>query len=534
MQTDLPSGGSSATSAAQCGMRHVARWTELKQDRPFRLELAGRKLILVRDGEQVHAFGAECPHAGAPLEDGAICQGRIVCPWHKASFKVNDGALLEPPALNRLTRYPAHREGDAIWVGATPLAPPDTISGKQDQRIFAIVGAGAAGTCAAATLREAGFGGEIVLVAQESGLPYDRTALSKFVVAGDMSPEDVPSLCKQNFFAERRVRVEPGTVTRLDVHARTVEIDHQRSVKYDMALVAPGGSPKKLSLPGSTLAGIHLLRTAPDAAAILDDVEPGQRAVIIGSGFIGLEVASSLRQQNLEVSVITPESIPFVRQFGPALGGMFRRLHEKYNVQFVQGNTVQFEGSTAVTAVILENGARIPADLVIIGTGIEPATTFIDGIALRDDGGIAVDRGMRAAPGLFAAGDVAAYAPPGSSELIRIEHWRVAQQQARVAAHNMLGGDEMYGDVPFFWTYHYGKRFEYLGHAQHWERILIEGRPEQQDFIALFTEGDAVVAVLACGRERETASLITLMRDGLSIERAKEIVGATQTLGEPI
>jgi len=533
MQTDLPLERSTATPAAHRGMRQVARWSELKQDRPFRLEIGGSKIILVRDGEEVRAFGAECPHAGAPLDEGAVCQGRIVCPWHKASFKVSDGALLEPPALNGLTCYPVHREGEAIWVGTTPIVPP-VKTPAPDRRVFAIVGAGAAGTCAAATLREAGFGGEIVLIAQESGLPYDRTALSKFVVAGEMSPEDVPTLCKRNFFAERQVRVEKGTVTRLEVQHRTIEIDRQRSVKYDMALVVPGGSPKKLSIPGSGLAGIHLLRTAPDAAAILDDVEAGQRAVIIGSGFIGLEVASALRQQHLEVSVITPEQIPFAKQFGPALGGMFRRLHEKYQVKFVPGNAVRFEGDTAVTAVVLENGERIPADLVVIGTGIEPATAFIHGIALRDDGGIAVDTGMRAAAGLFAAGDVAAYAPPGSAELIRIEHWRVAQQQARVAARNMLGGDETYGDVPFFWTYHYGKRFEYLGHARHWERILIEGQPEQQDFIALFTEGDAVVAVLACGRERETASLITLMRDGLSVSRAKDIVGATQTLGEPI
>lgn len=504
-------------------LSQVAQWSALQDDRPLAVEVRGRKLILVRDGARVNAFGASCPHAGAPLADGAVCEGRIVCPWHKGSFRVSDGALLAPPALDGLTRYPAQREGDAVWAGADPLPSPP-IAPAMDTRTFAIVGAGAAGTCAAAALREAGFGGELVLIGQEAGLPYDRTALSKFVMAGEMPLAELPPLREAAFFAQHQIRLEHTIAIRLDAVNRTIELGNGRTVAYEMALIAPGGRPKNLPLAGAGLAGIHLLRTAVDAAAILDDIEAGQRAVIIGNSFIGLEVASSLRQQGLEVSVVAPAAVPFAKQFGTSLGGMFRRLHEAHQVKFLEGNAARFEGKTAVTAVVLESGERVPADLVIVGTGIQPATEFVEELALRDDGGIAVDATLRAADGLYAAGDVAAFTPAGGTEPVRIEHWRVAQQQARVAARNMLGAAEVYADLPFFWTYHYGKRFEYLGHAAQWDDIWLDGDPEQQDFIALFMLDQRVVAVLACARERATARLITPLRRGLTAAQAQQLI----------
>ena len=506
-------------------MYEVARWSDLKVDRPMRVETHGRKLILVRDGQDVHAFGAECPHAGAPLDGGAVCNGRIVCPWHKGSFRVSDGALLEPPALDGLIRYPAQRKDDEVWIGIAPIKAHHE-NPAADRRIFAIVGAGAAGTCAAAALREGGFAGEIVLIGEEADLPYDRTSLSKFVVAGDMPLADVPLLRDRTFFSDHHIRFEVGAATRLDASNKTIAITNGRTLTYDMALVAPGGRPNALPVPGAELPGVHMLRNMADAAAILADVDVAQRAVIVGNSFIGLEAASALRKRNVEVIVIAPDDIPFARQFGTELGAMFKHLHEANQVKFIKGKVARFEGRMGVETVLTEGRERVPADLVIVGTGIRPATDFIEGIALREDGGISVDAGMRAADGLYAAGDVAAFVLDGASEPVRIEHWRVAQQQARLAANNMLGAQEHYSDVPFFWTYHYGKSFEYLGHAQQWDEIVIDGDPEQQNFIALFVKDKKVVAILACERERETASLIVLMRESLTKEKALEVIHA--------
>ena len=506
-------------------MHKVAQWSDLKVDRPMRVEVQGRKIILVRDSQDVHAFGAECPHAGAPLDGGAVCNGRIVCPWHKGSFRVSDGALLEPPALDGLIHYPAQRKDDEVWISIDPVKAHQE-NPAVDTRIFAIVGGGAAGTCAAAALREGGFSGEIVLIGEEPHLPYDRTSLSKFVVAGDMPLADVPLLRDRTFFSHHHIRLETGEAIRLDAKNKTIAITNGRTLTYDMALVAPGGRPNALPVPGAELPGVHMLRNMADAAAILADVEVAQRAVIVGNSFIGLEAASALRKRNVEVIVIAPDDIPFARQFGTELGAMFKHLHEAHQVKFLQGKVARFEGRMGVETVLTDDGECVPADLVIVGTGIRPATEFIEGIALREDGGIAVDAGMRAADGLYATGDVAAFVLDAASEPVRIEHWRVAQQQARLAAANMLGAQEHYSGVPFFWTYHYGKRFEYLGHAQQWDEIVIDGDPEQQKFIALFVKNQNVVAILACERERATASLIVLMRERLTKEKALEVIRA--------
>lgn len=257
---------------------------------------------------------------------------------------------------------------------------------------------------------------------------------------------------------------------------------------------------------------------------MLGSIHAGAHAVVIGSSFIGLEVASGLREQHAEVTVISPEELPFTRQFGTEIGQMFKSLHEANGVKFLGGSQVaRLEGSDNVSAVILENGDRLAADLVIVGVGVHPATNFIEGVEKNKDGGVIVDASMRAADGLYVAGDAAAF--PLAGKLTRIEHWRVAQQQARIAAHNMVGGDEHYDGLPFFWTYHFGKRFEYLGHAEEWDETIIQGSLETQDFVAFLVRGGMVAAVVACQRESETAVLAERMRQPLSLQDARSLTG---------
>jgi NADPH-dependent 2,4-dienoyl-CoA reductase/sulfur reductase-like enzyme len=230
----------------------------------------------------------------------------------------------------------------------------------------------------------------------------------------------------------------------------------------------------------------------------------------------------------VQVSVVSPEAVPFVRQLGARIGKSLRGLHEAHGVEFDAGTRAnKLEGDTHVEAVVLEDGRRLAADLVVVGVGVRPATDFIEGVEREKDGGLPVDASMRVAPGVYAAGDIAAFPLPADGTRTRIEHWRVAQQQARVAAENMLGGSATYEGAPFFWTYHYGQNFEYLGHAETWDEEVVLGEIERQNFVALRLRNKQVAAVVACGRQRTTAALVERMREPLPVAEAVRIIEST-------
>jgi apoptosis-inducing factor 3 len=502
-------------------MQQAARFDDLPEDRGIRVSLAGTPILLVRQGDQVHAFSAACPHAGAPLEEGAICNGRIVCPWHKGTFAIADGSLIEPPPLMGLQRYPVAIENGAVLVSpqaqGEPSRPPPT-----DSRTLAVIGAGAAGAAACAALREAGFNGRVVLIGPEHGMPYDRTSLSKFVLAGDMPPDEIPPLLPDDFLsAQRMERIEANAV-KLDAGAKQIDLSNNSTLHYDAALICTGGIPKPMEIPGSTLRGVFLLRSRDDAARIFASLEGAKKALIVGASFIGLEVASSLRKHGMDVTVIAPGKVPLASAFGDELGRMFQRLHEKNGVTFrMESKVAAFVGDDSVKEARLENGETWPVDLVIIGTGVRPATRFLHGVELADDGGVPVDSSMRAAPDLYAAGDVAQFPLPRSDQTLRIEHWRVAQQQARVAALNMAGRHVQYTGVPYFWTYHFGKNFEYIGHASEHDEVVIDGDLDAQAFIAYLMKDGLVAAAVACEREAPAARLAEAMRVPLTLAQAR-------------
>ncbi len=503
-------------------LHNVARFADLREDRDTRIEIGSLKIVLLRAGERVYAYQGECPHAQAPLDEGIVCNGRLICPWHKAMFTVEDGQVCEPPALSGLTRYPVKVVDGDVHVDDQPLAPIE-VNRAPDSRCFVIVGAGAAGTAATAALREHGFAGRLVLIDRETAPGYDRTVLSKYVLAGEMSPEDTPPLLDECVYSEWQIERVHGEVIRLDVAAKRVSLADGRTFDYDAALLASGGEPRPLSVKGAHLHNILTLRSRADAERILQTAKPGARVVIIGGSFIGLESASALRNLGLEVSVVTHRETPFSTLFGERIGMAILALHEDNGVVF-HANTQPktFEGQEHVEAVLLENGQRLPADLVLIGIGVSPVTDLLDGVELDDDGGLPVNDGMCAAPGLWAAGDIASFTLQGIPT--RIEHWRLAQQQARIAAQNMLGSETRYADVPFFWTYHFDKTFEMLGHADQWDRIVFEGNPEQYAFIALLCKGEEVEAVVACEYSRQMTWLAERMKQPLLREEALQII----------
>ncbi|SAK52183.1 FAD-dependent pyridine nucleotide-disulfide oxidoreductase [Caballeronia calidae] len=516
-------------------LHKVARFADLPAGRGIRVcvksddkDAKETPILLVRDGDAVRAYTAECPHAGGPLDEGAICNGRIVCPWHKGTFDVRDGSLVEPPPLKSLTRYEATiRDGD-VYVSPEPVESGDVPTTQANtSRTMLIVGAGAAGAAACSALREAGFDGRIVLAGDDARVPYDRTSLSKFTLAGDMPPDDVPPLLDSEFFEKHGIERIESQAVKLDAKAKRAELANGQKIDYDAALVCTGGVPKPLDIPGANLKRVHLLRTRDDARAILQSLEGRKRAVIVGASFIGLEVASCLRKREMEVAVVAPGKVPFAKQFGERIGEMFRKLHEKNGVTFHMNARVSaFTGNDAVSEVILDSGEKLAADVVIAGTGVEPATSFLSGVALADDGGVNVDAAMLAAPALHAAGDIARFPLPRSDQSVRIEHWRVAQQHARVAAYNMAGQAREYVGVPYFWTYHYEKTFDYLGHVSEPDSIEIDGDLDAQHFIAYLLKDGRVGAVVACEYDAAVCRLAEAMREPLTLDDARRIANA--------
>ena len=502
-------------------MQHVASLSALTQGTPKTVEIGETKILLIRDGDAVRGFSATCPHAGAPLDKAAVCEGKLICPWHKAMFDLADGALLEPPALDPLRRYPVRVEGDSVFASPEPIVDAPTPAVPEDARTMAIVGAGAAGVAGACALREFGFAGRIVLIGAEPGAPYDRTALSKAVLQGKTAPDEAPALRPAEFWSEHRIERLRDRVERLDPSTSKLSLAGGADLSYDAVLLASGSAARRLDVPGATRPGVHRLRTREDAASILNGALEDPRGkpgvVIVGGGFIGLEAASALRSQDLAVEVVIQHPLPLASILGEAVAARLKALHEENGVVFRIGTVAKIEGKgenenegeqSPVTGVVLEDGSRIAAGLVLTGIGVTPATGFAQALGLAEDGGLDTDRSMRVAGPVFAAGDIARF-PFGDddSNRIRVEHWRVAQQQARVAAASMLGLEAQFDQPPLFWTLQHGKRFEVQGHPDGFDRVEIDGDLAALEFVGRQYRGDALVGLVGCGRDTEMAAL---------------------------
>ncbi|MVN76281.1 Rieske 2Fe-2S domain-containing protein [Hymenobacter sp. HMF4947] len=496
----------------------------------------GPEVLLARHQGQVHAFAARCPHYGAPLAKGKLVEGRIICPWHHACFQVADGTLCEPPALDDLPAFAVREADNRIWVqvppaadrpadpNATPTAevggtlPPLEAASPADERTFVLIGGGAAGAFAAQTLRQEGFGGRIVVVSAEDAVPYDRTKLSKAYLAGKAKPAAMP-LRTHGFYERHTVELLlAARATGLDLAKREVTFENRPPLHYDQLLLAPGGTPNLLpKLPGHDLPGVLPLRTQADADALLAATKDAKQVVIIGSSFIGMEAASSLLSEGRHVTVIAQEKVPFQRVLGPEIGAMFQALHQEKGVGFeVEAEVTALLGAAGhVTGVQLKSGRLLPADVVVLGVGVRPATDFLQAaFQLEKDGGLVVDAYLQAAPHVYAAGDIARFPLAATGQLTRIEHWRVAQQHGRVAARNMLGKQEKFVAAPFFWTQQYGKSLRYAGHAERWDEIIYHGDVAKQDFMAFYVLDEQIVAAASMNRDADMIYLAELLGQG--------------------
>ena len=507
----------------------VASVDDLRDGEMATVVVGDRKLLLARVGGQYFATSPRCPHWGGPLPEGTLSGPRLLCPWHKGTFDVTGGDLIDPPPLDSIARFPVRVDGGGVFVSdeKLPRAEGDGLVARDpvDGRSFAIIGGGAVAQAAAEELRRLGYAGRLLLLSPEDEWPYDRPNLSKDYLAGELDPKWLP-LRPPEFYERRGVERQVARVVRLDVPARKITLEDGGVLTPDAVLVASGAVPRRLDVPGAGLRGVFTLRSRADAEALSAAAGAAARAVIVGASFIGMEAAASLRRRGLEVTVTAPETVPFVAAFGEQAGRVVQSVHERHGTRFALGRQVAaVRGDGAARAVELDDGTVLDADLVLVGIGVTPATGFVEGVPLEADGGIRVDPGLRAAAGVWAAGDVALYPDLHTGRNVRIEHWRLAEQHGRAAARSMVGAGAAFTGVPFFWTEHFDLQIGYAGSGRGWDEVVMTGDPDAADFLALYAAEGRLVA--ACGtRERELGAFMELMRLGL-LPPAAEVRGAT-------
>ncbi len=469
----------------------------------------GEHVLLARRGEDVFAIGAACTHYGAMLTDGIMVGDTVRCPWHHACFSLRTGEALAAPALTPVPCWDVQRDGDTLRLAARKTTPAARPAPPDAPASIVIIGAGAAGLAAANMLRREGHRGAITMVSAEADRPVDRPNLSKDYLAGGM-PESWLWVMSDTYYSENNIDLISGVrVNAIDTARRLVALADGRTLPYDALLLATGADPIPLPIAGADLPHVHYLRSLRDSRGIVAATAHAKYAVVVGASFIGLEAAASLRARGLEVHVVAPDQRPLERILGPEIGDFIRALHETHGVVFHLGAKPQMISADAVT---LDTGERISADLVVIGVGVRPALELATAAGLDIDKGVTVDQYLETSvPGIYAAGDIARYPDAHSGDRVRIEHWNVAQWQGQTAARNMLGRREAYTAVPFFWSAHYDVTLNYVGHAERWDRIDIDGSIQDRDCTLRYIADGQVRAVLTIFRDKDSLQAAVAM-----------------------
>jgi apoptosis-inducing factor 3 len=458
-------------------------------------------VLVAHVGNDWFAVGAKCTHYRGPLAEGVLVGDTVRCPLHHACFNLRTGEALRAPAFDPIACWRVDREADRVFVreklpqqAAASAAPANAPSS------VIIVGGGAAGSAAADMLKREGYTGPIAIINADADPPVDRPNLSKDYLAGEAQDDWIPVWSAESY-AERGIDlILERRVTAIDPAAHAVLFDDGSRREFGALLLATGADPVRLPIPGADSPNVHYLRSFADSRAIVEKTKSAKHVVVVGASFIGLEVAASLRHRDISVDVVAPEATPLERVMGAEVGRFIQSLHESKGVRFHLGQTVTAVNGRTVT---LSKGATIDADLVVMGVGVKPASALAEKAGLTMDRGIAVNEYLEtSAPGIFAAGDVARWPDPHTGQPIRVEHWVVAERMGQTAARNMLGRRERFDAVPFFWSQHYDVTIRYIGHAEKWDAVKIDGSLDAQDCAVSYTSGGRTLAVATIARDR--------------------------------
>ncbi|KAL5334840.1 hypothetical protein BJX70DRAFT_402139 [Aspergillus crustosus] len=519
------------------------------------------KVLLVKVDDKVHAISPRCTHYGAPLKLGVVTpEGRITCPWHGACFNVKSGDIEDAPAPAALNTFELVEKDGAVYIHGEESAI------KSGQRLsehkcsasgpggLVIVGGGSGTLGVILAIRELGYTGAITIISCEPNLIIDRTKLSKVLIP---DPEKLQWRSPE-WYKEVGIETVSDEVTSVDFEQKIVVTRTGKTFPYTKLVLATGGVPRTLPLEGfQLLENIFKLRTVTDVQQILDAIgeEKKKKVVVIGSSFIGLEVGNALAKDN-EVTIVGQEKAPLERVMGFEVGQIFQRNLEKAGVNFhlsagVAKATPSNEEARKVGAVHLQDGTVLPADVVILGVGVRPATDFLQGnpaVTLEKDGSIKTDEHF-AIPNLdnnvFAIGDIATYpyhgpgTDPENGTYTRIEHWNVAQNAGRSVASSIVHALKSPSStlqkrkpkifIPIFWSA-LGSQLRYCGNTPNgWDDLILQGEPENGKFVAFYTKGDTVVAVATMGVDPVMVKSAELMRRG-NMPSKKEIEAGKDVL----
>ncbi|PGG98485.1 hypothetical protein AJ79_08857 [Helicocarpus griseus UAMH5409] len=514
------------------------------------------KLILLKHGGQVHALTANCTHYGAPLVKGVLTpDARLTCPWHGACYNITTGDVEDAPALNALIKYPIFEKDGAVYIKADADSfktngrlPIESCGVTQEGNKVVIIGGGSGTMGAVEVLREHGFTGQITVISKEPNLPLDRTKLSKALI-----PDAEKLLLRpKDWYSSVSVSVVSDIATSVDFGGKAVTTQSGQKYPYTKLILATGGTPRRLPLPGfKELGNIFTLRFTTDVQSILGAVGDQKRnIVIIGSSFIGMEVGNCLATKGNNVTIVGMESAPLERVMGAQIGRIFQSNLQKNGVKFhmsasVEKATPLATDNSKVGAVHLKDGTQIPADLVILGVGVSPATEFLQdnaAIKLEGDGSLKTDENFAVAGlnnDVYAIGDIATfpYHGPGGGQggktHVRIEHWDVAQNAGRAAgraiAHSFSSNSSVplkpKNFIPIFWSA-LGVQLRYCGNTMNgFDEVIVRGEPENSKFVAYYTLGETVVAVASMGMDPINTKCAELMRRGRMPEKGEVVDG---------
>lgn len=494
----------------------VADLADIQFRKPFATTVDETDIFLYRTDDEIIVLQNACPHYGAPLTDGTLRDSSITCPWHNAQFDLKTGSLLEPPALDDLAKYDVKTDNGEVFVRLTEKPRISMPEGKDSRRVL-IVGGGAGGNACAESLRREGFAGQITILTADGERPYDRPMLSKGFVKG-MADESWLPLRGQEFYSSLHIDVlTKRRVDSLDVDEMAVHCDTGDRYTADKIVLATGGRPRRLNIPGWDKRGVHTLRSAEDGRKIKADAENAQSVVVIGAGFIGMELASDLRQRGLTVHVVAPEELPMSLMFGSEIGAAIKTLHEEQGVAFHLGTKPkEILGEDRCREVRLFDDSTVEADLIVAGLGVEPEVSYLSNTGLADNGEVRVDERLQTnAPDIFAVGDIAAVPYPNGKGRHRIEHWVVAESQGMHAGRSILGRTEAYAKLPFFWSRQYETSLKYVGFPG--TRTSERGAVGDLDGMVGFFDGDELVGAASLGRSEELLQIEDALVEGRTI-----------------